>query len=448
MHYLSRRHPDIQTADSSSIVSNNPLSHDPVTGIFLLESKMQLLTVHELKMKKWDLATGEMAKLIRLMPSQLNQSHTISCCSVSDTKKLLLVGTSRGLVAAISIYSGGLVLKCDVWHDHRVVFVGIYRKMILSLDSRGAIQKYAGFKNSFYGAHHVSNDILSRSKLVHLPTVKLRNTISQCTIARVHAKHGILVVATDTGLLRFFCLTNDKVILSSNALEDEVMALLLKEEECQMYTADKSGNICCWELPEQYPARKMFFATCLWRVQNMDAQNQPLSTFCMQTIGNFVITGDAKGLIKVWEVIVREVPEEEQRRGTVVGQMRLFRLTDIGTFEDYQCKLFLTFPVSNDWLGHLMLITMKDLNRARRPIGLSDDEDESSDESDDDNVICLISASLDGQLSAWKLTGTCLGDLTVNSRRSRKQWNVRVNVEAMEKTRLKHAAKLFSKFEL
>lgn len=181
----------------------------------------------------------------------------------------------------------------------------------------------------------------------------------------------------------------------------------------------------------------------------MDAQNQPLSTFCMRTIGDFVITGDARGLIKVWQVTVRDVPEEElqSRRGSVVGEMRLFRLTETGTFEDYQCRLFMTFRVSTDWLGQLMVVTMKDLNRIRRVDDLSEDEDESSDDGDDSKVLCLITASLDGRLSAWNMTGACLGELTVDPRQSGK-WKVRIDMEEMEQTRLKYATKLFSKFEL
>jgi len=457
MHYLARRHPDISgQTDSNSIVSVDPLNHDPVTGMFLIASKTQLLTVHETVMKKWDLATGNMAKLIRLLPSQLNKAHTISCCSVSDTKKLLLLGTSRGLVAVISVYSGGLVLKCQPKHHHNVVFAGIYKKIIVSIDSRGAIQKYAGFKNSFYGGHGAlaANDILMRSKLIQLPMHKIRKTISHCTIARVHSGFGILIIASDTGLLRFFCLTNDKIILEQDSLEDEVTSLLLKEEECRMFTSDKSGNICCWELPTQYPARKLFFAHCLWRVENLDAQNQPLSTFCVQTFGDFVVTGDAKGFVKVWKVKVRIMTPAKRRRASIVDEMRLFKLTELG-LQDYECKLVVTFPASKDWLHHLLLITDKDLEgtRGRHHLLMEDADDGNDDEEQSTNdsaesVLCLISASLDGELFAWKMTGSCLGELTVNSRRSRRPWKVRIDLDEMEKTRLKHAAKLFLKFEL
>lgn len=467
MHYLAQRHPDIQAADSNSIVSvDHTFNHDPVTGIFLLTSKTQILTVHETAMKKWDLATGNMIKLIRLLPSQLNKSHTISCCSVSDTKKLLLLGTSHGLVAVISIYSGGLVMKCQPKHNHNVVFTGIYKKMIVSVDSHGTIHHYNAFKNSFYSANHVSNDILLRSKLVQLPTVRIedeqRKTISLCGMARVHKKYGILIVASDSGLMRFVCLTNDKVILEVHSLEDEVTAMVLEEEKCHLFTADKSGNICCWEMPQQYPARRLFFCTALWRVQNMDSQNQPLSTFCMQTLGDFVITGDAKGQVKVWQMKkVKEVQghqgimQQRAVRGSIsanMDEMRLFQLTELG-LDDWECKLMMTFPASKDWLHHLLVVTDKDLNRARRD-GADIEDEESSDEQCNEKsegvgrVLCLITSSLDGQLFAWKLTGSCLGELNANSSRNKKVWKVRVDLEEMESSRLKHAAKLFNQFEL
>jgi len=442
MHYLSRRHPAIQTADGSSTVSIDRASHDPVTGLFLLESKTQILSVHEDGvMKKWDLATGAQLKLIRLLPQILSKSHTISCCSVSDTKKLLLLGTSRGLVTIISIYSGGLVMKCQPKHVHNVVFVGIYKKMIVSVDSYGALQKYDGFKNSFYAAHRVSDDILLRSKLVQLPMPQ--NTKSLCTIGRVHRAYGVLILGTDTGLLRFCCLTNDKLVLEQNTLKDEVTSLVVKEEESRMFTADKTGNICCWSLPRHYQYSKMFSVHVLYRIQNVDVTHQPVSTFCIQTIADCVITGDAKGMVKVWQITTKEMAP-----GGSARQKQLFRLTEPEQMEAFECRLLTTFPVARDWLHHILVVTEKALGEGRRRY-LHDDGDRPSGDKDDgggDNVLCLVSASLDGQLFAWKMTGACLGELTA-SRRAR-PWRVRIDLEKFQKTRLKNATELFRKLEL
>ena len=108
---------------------------------------------------KWDITTGKMVQVIKLLPeifdngecieyseqNEEKQQHfkkskrtnkrinTISCSNISDTKKLLIVGSLRGNVFVFGIHTGGLVYSCFPDHDHTIIFVAFHESLIFSV---------------------------------------------------------------------------------------------------------------------------------------------------------------------------------------------------------------------------------------------------------------------------------------------------------------------------
>ena len=413
MHYLNRRMPVAKSADGNSTnIRINLMENENICGIFILESKTQILTIHETMIKKWDLSTGEMVKLIRLLPGILCKSHTIQCCSVSITKKLLLLGSSKGFVAIISIYSGGIVMRCSPKHLSSVIFVAFYKTMIISFDCKGSMFKYGGFKywmpNKSTSNNWISHDALSRSKLVEFSLNNNNNDNNQqfneYTVGIINNKFGILIVGTESGLLRFICLTNDKIILDVDTLKDGLTSIILKNKENLIFITDKSGNISCFKLPNHYPSRNKFIVTCLYTIKNCDNFNVPITTFCVNTIGKYVISGDAKGMMKIWCI--------EQ---------------------NYQCKLMKKINVATDWVNQIFIVTENNHN--------NDNND------NNDKILCIISASLDGKLFAWKLNGNCIGQL-IFMKKPCVPWSVKVDLEKKTNQQLQYALQLFQKMKL
>eukprot|EP01083_Nonionella_stella_P017421 48750_1 len=426
MHYLTRRQPEVESSNGNFSTVCINWETESICGIFILQSKTQILTVHETQIKKWDLVNGQMVKLIRLLPDTLSKSHTIISCTVSSTKKLLLVGSSNGLVAIISIYSGGLVMTCQPKHSHPVVFVGFFDTMIVSLDSNGSLFKYEGLKH-WMQTNSLSHDALSRSKLVDLSTKIQGTMLCEYTVARIHPSFGILIAGTESGLLRFIGLTNDKVILDVNSLSDGVTSIIINEEDCRLFTTDKSGNICGWQIPKQYPARKPFFCKCLFRIRNCDDLDNTITTFCVRTVGKYIITGDAKGLLKLWCV------EKTHAQNDV---SRVFDLTEPAGQCEYEYKWIKTIHAAADWINHIVIVTDKRLSI------FDDEEDE-----DEDHILCIISASLDGKICAWNMDGECIGEL-IYLQKSKLKWNVHVDMDKKRTKQLQYACKLFKKMKL
>ena len=423
----------VKSSDGDSSVRVNLRETENVSGIFILENHSQILTVHETTMMKWDLATGKMADLIRLLPNKLSKSHTIISCCVSSTKKLLLIGSTRGFVAIISIYSGGVVMRCSPKHSNSVIFVGFYKKMIISFDDRGCMFKYAGFRD---WTPNNSNDTLSRSKLVqHSPA----HSFDEYTQGIIHDRFGILIVGTELGLIRFICLTNDKIILDVDSLKDGVTSMILKQHEYPnkhslLLTTDKLGNICCWQLPKLYPSRAKFTCKCLYRIQNCDDFQAPITTFCVNTFGKYVVTGDGKGLMKIW-CIEEKIKQDKEDKG-------LFKLTE-PEHKEYECKLMKKIQVGSDWVNNIFIVTENALHYT-----FENYKEENSDmEDDNNNVICMISSSLDGKLFAWRLNGECIGEL-IYLKQPELSWSVKIDTKKRNSKQLQYALRLFQKMEL
>jgi len=426
IHYLSRRRSMAECTGLQLRERDNMC-----IAIFVLESKAMLLTVHETIVQKWDLSTGRMLKLIRILPHILGDTHTITCCQVSATQKLLLVGSSNGFVAVISIYSGGLVMLCQPKHPCSVAFVGFYKSMIISLDVCGTIFKYDGFRNWM-----VSNSAKSHGH-ERLPRSLLMDIASPAHIAVIHHGFGLLIIGTENGLLRFVCLASGKSILhvnshsigdadtADNTLHEEhdaITCMRLQQEGQQqlLFTTDKCGNIRCWRLPEQYPAKQAFFCQCMYRIRNNvdDLTGTPVATFCVRKFADFLVTGDSNGFIKLWNV-------------SACNNVYLMK----------------KWYVTSDWVNDLLIVTDSVMRNTFESADKSESEMPLNQKRSSGNVLlCIISSSVNGKLFAWKLNGQCIGELS--NGKSETPWCVPVDIDRKQSKQLAYAYQLFRKMKL
>ena len=142
----------------------------------------------------------------------------------------------------------------------------------------------------------------------------------------IHDEFGILILGTDSGHIRFFCLTTHHIILDITSHPDGITSLVLVNNSNFLLSSDKDGNICYWRMPKKYfHGNANINMRCWYRlfdddnyattksngnysfdfdyITYLNNQRNTQTILCCDAYYSYVASGDTTGHIKIWKIV-------------------------------------------------------------------------------------------------------------------------------------------------